>query len=351
MNRRTLLKSAGAVATIAAIATIAALRPVAARAQHRLRFTDMHTHIGMYRDTQNVREAMTKNGVLLITRKIVADGAVIQRIPGKGFQMVREPAPGELFRRYVATLERLKAQHHDEQLVEVSTLEALQRAAGASEPVAVIGVEGGDFLEGHIERLEAARAQGIVHLQLVHYRVSELGDISTERPVHNGLTAFGKVVVAACNRLGILIDVAHGTSEVIDQAIALSTKPVVYSHGHVTSGGPHYTQGNTRARAIHRPLAQKIARLGGVIGIWPLVNLYPTLDAYAVALIDAAEILGAAHVAAATDIPSLLRSPMPDYEAYPALESLLAKRGVKADDIANMLGRNYLRVLGQALAV
>lgn len=215
----------------------------------------------------------------------------------------------------------------------------------------MIGVEGGDFLEGDLKRLDSARQQGVVHLQLVHYRVSELGDISTERPLHNGLTPFGKDIVAACNRLGLLIDVAHGTSEVIDQTLALSAKPVVYSHGHVSAGSPYYTQSNMRARAIHRPLALKIAQQGGVIGLWSLGNLYPTLDAYAQALVETAEYLGANHVAVGTDIPSLVKAVMPDYEAYPALEDLLAKRGVKADDIANMLGRNYLRVLGQALAV
>jgi membrane dipeptidase len=346
MNRRQFLHSACALAVTVPFGISAA------RAQSRpLRFADIHTHIGMYRDTQNVRDAMTKNGVLLAARKIVGDGAVIRNVPGKGFQMFREPAPGELFKRYEAALERLKSQHKTENLVEIASAEALQRAVSAGDPAVVIGVEGGDFLEGDIKRLESARQQGIVHLQLVHYRVSELGDISTERPRHNGLTSFGKDVVTACNRLGILVDVAHGTSDVIDQALGLSSKPVIYSHGHVLASSPYYTQGNIRARAIHRPLAQKIAKQGGVIGIWPLGNLYPTLDAYAQALLDTAEYLGADHVAVGTDIPSLARSPMPDYEAYPALEDLLSKRGVKGDDIANMLGRNYLRVLGRALAL
>ena len=346
MNRRRFLQSACALAVTASLSTNAA------RAQsQRLRFADMHTHIGMYRDTQNVRDAMVKNGMLLIARKIVGDGAVIQHVPGKGYQMFRQPAPGELPNRYEATLQRLRAQHKDENLPEVASAEALTRAIGAGEPAVVIGVEGGDFLEGELSRLESARRQGIVHLQLVHYRVSELGDISTERPIHNGLTPFGKEVVVACNRLGILVDVAHGTSEVIDQALSLSTKPLVYSHGHITAGSPYYTQGNTRARAIHRPLALKIARQGGVIGIWPLGNLYPSLEAYAQVLMETADYLGANHVAVGTDMPSLVRAVMPDYEAYPALEELLSKRGAKSDDIANMLGRNYLRVLGQALAV
>jgi membrane dipeptidase len=265
--------------------------------------------------------------------------------------MFRTPKPGELYTRYEATLERLRTQHKEEHLAEITSTETLERALRGGEPAAIIGVEGGDFLEGDITRLEIARQQGIVHLQLVHYRVSEVGDISTERPVHHGLTPLGKDIVVACNRLGMLVDVAHGTSEVIDQALALSNKPVIYSHGHITTGSPYYTQGNIRARAIHRPLARNIAKQGGVIGVWPLGNLYPTLDTYAQALIDAADYLGADHVAVGTDIPTLGRSVMPDYEAFPALENLLIKRGVKTNDIANMLGRNYLRVLGQALAM
>jgi membrane dipeptidase len=342
MNRRHFLYAAG---TLAAGAWSAAVR-----AQARpLRFTDVHTHIGMYGTPLQLRDAMVKNGVRLIVRKIVGDGPVIRRGPG-GFQMYRKPEPGELFQRYESMLQRLKAEHKNENLFEVVSTESLARAASINEPAVVIGVEGGDFLEGDLQRLEEARQQGIIHLQLVHYRVSELGDISTERPVHNGLTPFGKAVVSACNRLGILVDVAHGTSDVIDQTLALSTKSVIYSHGHVSAASPYYTQSNMRARAIHRPLAQRIAKQGGVIGIWPLGNLFPTLEAYAQALMDTAETLGADHVAVGTDIPSLLQSAMPDYEAYPALEEVLSKRGVKADDIAKLLGRNYLRVLQQALA-
>jgi hypothetical protein len=41
---------------------------------------------------------------------------------------------------------------------------------------------------------------------------------------------------------------------------------------------------------------------------------------------------------------------MPGYAEFPMLEEALVKRGIKADDIENLLGRNYLRVLGQSLA-
>jgi membrane dipeptidase len=310
----------------------------------------MHSHIGLQRGPADVREAMTKNGMLLIARKLVADMPVIRRTQSRGLHMFREPRPGELAKFWDSWIEILRAQDRKLGLAEIVSAEGLDRAVGAGEPVVAIAAEGADFLDGDLKRLEAARALGLVHLQLVHYRVSELGDISTERPVHNGLTAFGKEVVVACNRLGVLIDIAHGTSAVIDQAVELSTRPIIYSHGHIISGEPHWTHGQARARAIHKPLALKIAKKGGVIGIWPLGSMYRTLNAYADALLDAAEALGPAHVGVGTDMDGLPSSAMPGYEEFAALEEILARRQIKADDIENMLGRNYLRVLRQSLA-
>lgn len=341
MDRRHFMAAAGAVVATGCVR--------AARAQARSpRFADMHSHIGM-RTAARIREAMSANGMLVIARKIVADAPVIRALPGQGYRMVREPNPGELAQRFDEWVVRLRRQHQAEGLHEIASGGALERALREGMPSVVLAAEGGDFLEGDLRRLEQARSEGLAHLQLVHYRVSELGDISTERPVHGGLTAFGKEVVAACNRLGILIDIAHGTSALIEQTLDLAAKPIVYSHGHVTSGEPHWTQNALLARAIHKPVALKVARRGGVVGIWPIGAMFRSLEAYARALLDAAEALGTAHVGIGTDIAGLSSSVIPGYEAFPALEALLAARGVGRDDIENMLGRNYLRVLGQSL--
>jgi membrane dipeptidase len=271
-------------------------------------------------------------------------------LPGKGYRVVREPAPGELAQRFDEWLARLKRQHEAEALREIGSVAALDRSTLDGEPAVVLAAEGGDFLEGDLGRLERARAAGLTHLQLVHYRVSELGDISTEQPVHGGLTAFGREVIAACNRLGILIDIAHGTSALIEQALALAAKPIVYSHGHVTAGEPHWTQNPLRARAIHSPLAARIAKHGGVIGIWPIGAMYRSLDAYADTLIEVAGAVGVAHVGVGTDIAGLSTSVIPDYDVFPVLATKLAARGAGEKDIASILGGNYLRVLRQSLA-
>jgi membrane dipeptidase len=68
----------------------------------------------------------------------------------------------------------------------------------------LLGCEGGDFLEGDLRRLEEARAAGLTVLTLVHYRVGDIGDVQTEKPVPGGLSRFGREVVGECNRLGIV---------------------------------------------------------------------------------------------------------------------------------------------------
>lgn len=192
----------------------------------------------------------------------------------------------------------------------------------------------------------------MVHVQLVHYRVSDIGDISTERPVHDDLTAFGKDVVRACNKLAILVDVAHCTADGVAHASEVSTKPIVYSPGHVISTTPHWTQGGVRARAISAAHARRIAEKGGVIGIWPLGVQFGSLDSYVSALLDTAQTVGVGHVGIGTDMFGLGGSTViHGYEQFVEIEERLAKRNVSADDARKILGGNYLRVLRDAMTV
>jgi microsomal dipeptidase-like Zn-dependent dipeptidase len=67
-------------------------------------------------------------------------------------------------------------------------------------------------------------------LTLVHYRVSEIGDVQTEAPVHDGLSRFGRDVVAECNRLGIVVDCAHASFATTMAVLEASSQPVIISH-------------------------------------------------------------------------------------------------------------------------
>jgi len=329
------------------------LAPLAARAQTRpLRYADMHSHVLMLgRDAGkgNIREEMLKGGMLLVARKFVSDLPVIRMMVG-GFGAYRAAAPGELAGAFDKNVPLMRKRHQREDLAEILSAADLERVLKEPTPAIVLAAEGADFLEGDLQRLERARTMGLVHLQLVHYRVSDVGDICTERPVHGGLTAFGKQLVAGCNRLGILVDVAHATPAVIEQTLAISSRPVISSHGHVTSYMPSYTMDGARARGLYLPIAKQIAAKGGVVGFWALGAQFRTLGGMADAVLDAAEKLGPAHVGIGSDMAGMPSTVMPTYVQFAELGEILAKRGVKGEDLDNILGMNYVRVLRQALA-
>ncbi len=340
MNRRRFLASAGALA----------LMPTFARAQDRaLKYADMHSHAGVGRRIDNMRALMVENGLLIIARAISTDRPVTHTVKGRR-TVAREAQPGELAANFEMRLAELQAALEREGLTEIVSAETLEQVLIRRTPAAVIAAEGGDFLEGSLQRLEAARRSGLIHLQLVHFRVSEIGDISTEAPRYGGLSAFGREVVAACNRLGILIDIAHGTSALIEQTLELSTQPVIYSHGQPGTAEPHYSQRLTAARSIYMPIARKVAQKGGVVGIWANGGSYSSLDSYADALLALAETLGAAHVGVGTDMDGMRKMVVPTYREFLDLAELMVKRGVGAADLDNLLGGNYIRVLKRALA-
>jgi membrane dipeptidase len=343
MDRRHFMGAAGALA----------LAPFAAHAQGRpLRYADMHSHYALWgKDAakESIRAGMEQGGLLLIARKFVGDGPVIRLMAG-GYGVYRAAAAGELAANFDKNVPLMRARHRKEGLAEVLSGADLERVLQERAPAVVLAVEGGDFLEGKLERLEAAHKLGVRHLQIVHYRVSEIGDICTERPVHGGLSAFGRSVVAQCNRLGILVDVAHGTAAGIDQALEISTKPVISSHGFVASYEPSYTMDGARARGLYLPVARQIAARGGVVGFWALGAQFRTLGGMADAVLDATEKLGPAHVGIGSDIAGMPTTVMPTYVQFAELGEILARRGVKGEDLDNILGMNYVRVLRQALA-
>src|SRR5213594_3887214 len=160
----------------------------------------------------------------------VGDGPVLGRRPQSGFYAVREPRAGELCNYTYSSLGLVTSRAAAGTLLIIERPADLDAARAQSKPGAILAVEGGDFLEGRIERVEQAYDRGIRCIQLTHYRVNELGDIQTEAPRHGGLTPFGRDVIREMNRLGLIVDVAHLTFDGVRTAVAVSTKPMILSH-------------------------------------------------------------------------------------------------------------------------
>ncbi|WP_245643913.1 dipeptidase [Paraburkholderia oxyphila] len=318
---------------------------------------DMHSHaghvivsrnpaVGERRPLTSVSAPMRAGGMNAICLAIVTD-TVVTRVSAdrKRFEAWRTPQPGELYRLGQVEFARAKTLVEHEQL-EIVTRAGMLAAVDGQRPCVIIAAEGADFLEGRLERVDEAYAlHQLRHLQLTHYRVNELGDIQTEAPVHGGLTDFGADVVRRCNTLGIVVDVAHGTYDLVKRAASTTTKPLVLSHT-ALAGHP-----GPRSRLITADHARAVAATGGVIGVWPSSGTFHDLDAMAHGFRRMVDVVGVEHVGLGTDMYGFISPPVfRSYEQLPALGAALLAAGFSQQESEQLLGGNYRRVLEATLA-
>ena len=250
----------------------------------------------------------------------------------------RQPAPGELYRSMYRQIDTLTAWSAAAGLPVVTSV---ADAAAPGPPVrGVFAVEGCDFLEGRVDRVQEAYGRGIRSLQLVHYRVNELGDIQTEAPVHDGLTPFGKEAVREMNRLGIVIDVAHATYPVVQGVAATTTQPLILSHSNIQDRSGW-------ARFITREHARRVADTGGVIGAMPIILGRQSEDVrgYVVHISRLVDVVGIDHVGIGTDMDGIGPSAIfTSYARWPSLADTLIDHGYRPEEVAKILGGNAQRV-------
>jgi membrane dipeptidase len=174
---------------------------------------------------------------------------------------------------------------------------------------------------------------------LVHYRVNAIGDVQTEEPVHGGLTAFGREVVAECNRLGVVIDCAHATFETTVGVLEASRRPVMVSHSHLDHSDRHHP------RLLSTAHARAVADAGGLIGAWPSGVTSATLADFADEIARLADLVGPGHVAVGTDMDANYRPVLTSYAEFASLPGLLADRGLSDAEVDQILGTNALGLL------
>lgn len=114
------------------------------------------------------------------------------------------------------------------------TSDDVRRIVAAGKKVAMIGVENAYPVGMEIDRVKEFYERGARYMSLSHNGHSQLSDSNTgERDsvwLHNGLSDFGKEVLAEMNKYGIMIDLSHPSKEANMQAMQLSKAPVIASH-------------------------------------------------------------------------------------------------------------------------
>ena len=123
-----------------------------------------------------------------------------------------------------------QVQRHRNDLVLVTTAEGIREARKQDKIAALIGVEGGHMIASDLSVLRTYVALGARYMTLTHTGNVEWADASTDKPVHNGLTEFGKEVVREMNRLGMMVDVSHVSDKTFADVLEVSRAPVFASH-------------------------------------------------------------------------------------------------------------------------
>src|SRR6266403_1022288 len=311
---------------------------------------DVHTHGGTTGITSqappndSLANGMRAGSLAVACLADVPDAPILGRNTAGVLAALRTPEPGQLYNYHLGRLawaDEMVANHGLRRALSAADLEA---AHAAGQPAIVGDVEGLDFLEGKLERLEQVHQRGIRHLQLVHYTPNDIGDFQTGIVTHQGLTSFGAEVIRACHRLGFVCDVARATEDMVKQAVKVATKPLLLSH---TALAGSQAMGPTplTSRQISRDHARAIAETGGAIGIW---HFFPSLEKYVDGLKEMIDVVGEDHVCIGTD-QQVNPGTLQDYSQWVHLVAAMLRGGFTPEGAGKIAGGNYMRVFRAAV--
>ncbi|MFQ5640195.1 MAG: dipeptidase [bacterium] len=124
------------------------------------------------------------------------------------------------------------------------------------------GMENGSGIEDDLANVEHFYNKGIRYITLTHSKKNLICDSSYDpEKGWNGLSDFGRQVVAEMNRLGIMVDISHVSDSTFYQVLRLSRVPVVCSHSSCRVFTPGWE------RNVDDDMLKALAKNGGVIQI------------------------------------------------------------------------------------
>jgi len=150
-------------------------------------------------------------------------------------------APG-YERAYHRAVEKFDAVHRFTHVIAPEKVELAfsavdaRRISAEGKKIAFMGVENGYALGEDLRVVKEFYDRGARYLSLTHNGHNQLADSHTgERDgwKWHGVSPLGEQVIAAMNRLGIMVDVSHGSKDAMMQIATLSNAPIIASHSAV----------------------------------------------------------------------------------------------------------------------
>lgn len=283
-----------------------------------------------------------------------------------------------------------EAERHED-LVTCTTADEIRRAKKQSKICLLMGIEGGYAIENSLYALRNFYRLGVRYMTLTHNVSHDWADAHGDQPKNNGLSAFGKEVVAEMNRLGMLVDISHVSEKVMSDVLDITKAPLIASHSGARAvndhtrnvpdailkrlpqnGGvimvvfyPSFLDERTRRESAERSakLRDQIAALrerfkddqpGFVKAEAELMAANPVYVTDYKRIVDHIDhikkVAGIDHAGLGSDFDGVdvLPTPMKGVEDLPLVTYEMLRRGYTEQEVRKVLGENFLRAFAQA---
>ena len=288
-----------------------------------------------------------------------------------------------------ATLEQIDVVHrmdaaYPDVFALALTADDVTRIHKSGRIASMIGMEGGHSINNSLATLRQLYAGGARYMTLTHSLNNDWADSATDDPKHNGLTAFGRLVVAEMNRLGMLVDLSHVSPKTMHDVLDVTAAPVIFSHSSARALTDH-------ARNVPDDVLQRLKQNGGVVMVtfvpsfvsekvrlweadkeamearlkevyqgqpdkvkseldaWRAANPRPraTLSDVADHIEHVMKVAGHDHVGIGGDLDGISTTPegLESVADYPKLFAELLRRGHTEQQLQRLAGLNVLRVM------
>lgn len=233
----------------------------------------------------------------------------------------------------------------------------------------ILALEGCEAVGTDVALFEALYRLGVRVASFTHFRRTMLADGSAEDGTRSRLTTAGIEAVAACESLGIILDVSHLGATCTDHLLELATRPVIASHSSAFAVRRHHR--NLTDERLHG-----IATTGGVVGI-NVLGTFIDPDVHTVPRVvdhieHVASVVGVEHVGLGPDfykeVADEIRGPasqsidggefmvtyVPGLEGpagLPLITEELLHRGWPEEDIRQVLGAGFHDVFARELGI
>ena len=212
----------------------------------------------------------------------------------------------------------------------------------------VLGIENGYAIAKDISNIAKYRDKGVAYMTLCHNGDNDICDSAKGNIEHNGLSSFGREVVAEMNRVGMMIDLSHASEKTFYDVLECSNVPVICSHSSSRLLCDHprnLTDNQMRALAAKGGVAQVclysgfLKKGGGA-----------TVDDAVKHIVHMVDVMGIDSVGIGSDFDGGGGLPgLEDASRFNSFTRRLMREGFSDDDLSKIWGRNFIRVWKQII--